>query len=109
MLTPNDQPAGATNEDQDQTGAPAASPIETTAEEMNAYGIGVRAGAITPSRPDEVHFRQKLSLPALDQNAHSAWDEDGGVRRPITLVGKEGGQPGQAADPDQSPDQPAEP
>lgn len=50
------------------------------------YGVGVRAGAITPSRSDEETFRAMAGLPPMSKEVQSAWDEDGGVRRPITLV-----------------------
>lgn len=52
---------------------------------MDAYGGGVRAGALTPQQPDEAHFRKALGLPALEKDVKDAWASDGGVRRPVTL------------------------
>ena len=72
---------------------------------MDAYGVGVRAGAITPNDEDEAAFRESLGLPAMNTNVNKAWSEDGGVRRPITLVGREGGLPGQSAAPNEDPEQ----
>lgn len=53
---------------------------------MDSYGVGVRAGAITPVLDDENYFRNKAGLPAITEAARSAWQKDGGVRRPITLA-----------------------
>jgi capsid protein len=52
---------------------------------MDTYGIGVRAGAITPTAEDEKFFRAQTGLPLLTSKAKEARKEDGGVRRPITL------------------------
>ena len=52
---------------------------------IDAYGVGVRAGAYTPQKEDEGFFRKLLNLPLLSQNANKAWDEVGGVKQPITL------------------------
>lgn len=60
--------------------------------EADAYGVAVRAGAITPQAEDEDHFRQALGLPKMSPGAKQAWMEDKGTRRPITIV-----QPGAAA------------
>lgn len=64
--------------------------IEEAKAAMDAYGVGVRAGAITPNNNDEDHFRTALKIPKANENVKKAWQEDGGVRRPITLVGKDG-------------------
>ena len=52
---------------------------------IEAYGIGVRGGTITPQEDDEEYFRNLLGLPQPTQPIKSAWEEDGGARRPITL------------------------
>lgn len=49
------------------------------------YGIGVRAGAITPQTGDEDYFRGVLKLPEMSTEGLAAWTEDQGIRRPITL------------------------
>lgn len=61
---------------------------EMVKTELDATGVGVRAGVITPSQADEGYFRQKLGLPAASPAVSGAWSEDGGVRRPITLAVK---------------------
>lgn len=88
MLNPNDMAgndSGASvgeNEDGDAM----SSEIEETKMQMDAYGVGVRAGALTPNNEDEAAFRERLRLPAMNGNVNSAWTEDKGVRRPITLI-----------------------
>lgn len=57
-------------------------------ERMDAYGVGVRAGAITPQAVDEDSFRIDLGLPPVGPDVQGAWVDDGGVRRPITLQSK---------------------
>lgn len=52
----------------------------------DAYGVGVRAGLITPCAEDEVAFRQKVGLPEMPKAVADAWKESGGVRSPITLT-----------------------
>lgn len=63
-------------------------PGQGLADEMNAYGIAVRSGAITPQIQDEQHFRTKAGLPEMSMEAIEAWKDDKGVRRPITLSSK---------------------
>lgn len=53
--------------------------------DMDAYGVGVRAGAITPQREDEDFYRKKLGIPKITKPVSDAWVDDGGARRPITL------------------------
>ena len=53
---------------------------------MNAYGIGVRAGAFTPTPDDEDYFRDRANLPKLSAEARDSWSQENNVRRPITLV-----------------------
>lgn len=52
---------------------------------IDAYGVGVRGGTITPQQSDENHFRNLLGLPPVEQPVLDAWEADGGARRPITL------------------------
>lgn len=58
---------------------------EDLKKKIEAYGIGVRGGSITPQEADEEYFRKTLDLPEPNEAVKSAWDEDGGARRPITL------------------------
>jgi len=52
---------------------------------MDAYGVGVRAGAITPQEDDENYFRALARIPGTSKPVDDAWESDGGTRRPITL------------------------
>jgi lambda family portal protein len=64
-------------------------PVDANADfktRVDAYGVAVRAGAITPSQTDEETFRSEAGLPPMSKEVKAAWSEDGGVRRPITLV-----------------------
>ncbi len=54
-------------------------------EIVDAYGAGVRSGAITPTPEDEKFLRELAELPDMTQAAEDAWKKDGGVRRPVTL------------------------
>lgn len=59
---------------------------------LDAFGVGVRGGAITPNKDDETYFRSLLKI--LPPNAYTdeSWTEDGNYRRPITLKGSEDSQ-----------------
>jgi len=59
----------------------------------NTIGILVRSGAITPQAADEPYLRKMLEMPEASKEVTEAWSEEGGVRRPITLVGKDGASP----------------
>lgn len=67
-------------------GTETTNPSEETKLAADAYGVGVRAGAITPQQEDEEHFRDMAGLPEMAEAVTDAWESDGGVRRPITLV-----------------------
>lgn len=71
----------------------AASPLDALKGKMDAYGVGVRAGAITPQQDDEAAFRKEFQLPPPSADVAEAWSEDDGVRRPITLAGANGASP----------------
>lgn len=64
--------------------------FESIKAKFDAYGVGVRAGTITPQAEDEKAFREESGLPPVGNAVEGAWTEDGGYRRPITLQsGKE--------------------
>lgn len=67
--------------------------VESLKQRLDAYGVGVRAGSITPQTDDENEFRQTLGLPAMSEDAKRAWSEDKGTRRPITLTPPAGAEP----------------
>lgn len=52
---------------------------------MDAYGVGVRAGALTPQIDDERKFRASLDLPDLSEDVEDVWADEP-TRRPITLA-----------------------
>jgi len=94
-----------TTEDGSQTtedGVPSEQTSQDVKAAADAYGVSVRAGALTPQESDEVHFRKVLRLPDEEDVVKKAWKDDGGARRPITLKAQddfenEGNPP---ADPD---------
>ena len=52
---------------------------------IDAYGVGVRAGLLTPCLEDENAFRKMLGLNAAPPSVVQAWDDQGGIRIPVTL------------------------
>lgn len=69
-----------------QQGQPGQSEVDELRSKMDTYGIGVRAGAITPQLDDEQRFREECGLPPVGEGPTAAWKEDEGFRRPITLL-----------------------
>lgn len=53
---------------------------------MDAYGVGVRAGVLTPNMDDEEAIRKEFGLPPINDSVRAAWAESKGVRFPITLA-----------------------
>jgi HK97 family phage portal protein len=51
---------------------------------FDAYGVGVRAGALTPQADDERAFREEASYPSPSSDVEDAWKLEP-IRRPITL------------------------
>jgi len=77
----------APEEDQDEVVARKTKlQFESLKAKYDAYGVGVRAGAITPQEDDEQSFREESGLPATSEAVGGAWEEDKGFRRPITLA-----------------------
>ncbi len=67
---------------------------------MDAYGVGVRAGVITPNADDEAALREQFGLPPMNASVLAAWADSKGVRFPITLaqgLDETAGQPGAPA------------
>lgn len=52
---------------------------------VDAYGIAVRGGVITPNLEDENAFRKLLGLKPASQQVVDEWKRTQGVRLPITL------------------------
>lgn len=57
--------------------------------QLDAYGVAVRAGSITPNIEDERALRAKMGLPSPSKDVERVWDEDGGARKPVTLQSQE--------------------
>jgi hypothetical protein len=60
--------------------------VQVTRQLLEAYGVGVRAGVLTPCLQDENEFRKMLRLPTAPAEVVSDWNSSSGVRRPITLA-----------------------
>ena len=65
---------------------------ESSKRALDAFGVGVRAGTITPTVDDENHFRGLVGLPPLSADAKASWSKEKNVRRPITLTQPDGGR-----------------
>lgn len=61
------------------------SDLDNAKTTIDAYGVAVRAGAITPIQADEEHFRNMTGLPGMNEASEQAWRDAGGFRTPITL------------------------
>ena len=72
----------------DPTIAPAATVrgLDTMKGTFDAYGVAVRAGAITPQQADEQQLRSEAGLPEITPDVQEAWQSDGGWRRPLTIA-----------------------
>lgn len=86
QISPSKSMSDAEETEQASTSEDTVTEIKTL---FDAYGVGVRAGAITPSIEDENAFREQAGLPPVTEEARQAWEDDGGVRRPITLKGQD--------------------
>ena len=52
---------------------------------LDAYGVAVRAGAVTPQLQDEEYIRNLMDLPAMSDAVRAYWSEQDGVRKPLTI------------------------
>lgn len=52
---------------------------------LEAYGVAVRAGVITPCLQDENEFRKRMGLPQAPAEVEANWERYNGIREPITL------------------------
>lgn len=59
--------------------------VAALANRANAYGVAVRAGALTPQIEDEEATRRRFGLPEMSAAAREAWELEA-TRRPITLA-----------------------
>ena len=77
------EPDGENEPEEDRGGDPK---TDDAKNEFDTYGIGVRAGSITPQIEDEDHFRTRVGLPPLSADARKSWARENNVRRPVTLT-----------------------
>lgn len=56
----------------------------------DAYGVGVRAGVVTPQSDDETYFRGLMHLPAATADVIEDWKASP-IRRPITVTPDDAG------------------
>ena len=79
----------AANGQQKPDAAADTTPKETPEQLLRAaietYGVAVRSGLITPQLDDEEQQRKLLGLPPMSTEAKTLWEDNYGIRRPITL------------------------
>ena len=85
MLTPNEMAPEAVTVGEDGE-ADETLKFSNLKAQFDAFGVGVRAGGITPSKEDETRFREIGGLPKMSPAVVGAWKQDKGYRRPITLM-----------------------
>ena len=87
LTKPGDAPPteAAVESDEEVEHKKAVLQFETLKAKFDSYGVGVRAGSITPQADDETSFREEAGLPSASPEVKKAWLDDGGYRRPITL------------------------
>lgn len=52
---------------------------------LDAYGVAVRAGVVTPQTADEEYMRRIMDLPAMSDGVRADWAKTDGVRHPLTI------------------------
>ena len=52
---------------------------------LDAYGVAVRAGVITPCIEDEKEMRKRFGLPDMSPAIVANWKLTDNIRRPITI------------------------
>ena len=95
MLTPNEMVESTSspsvdNDENHDDGNDERLRFENLKSKFDAYGVAVRAGAITPAEMDEETFRKEAGLPNMSPAVRGAWKEDKGFRRLITLASPSG-------------------
>lgn len=63
--------------------------LDDAKTKVDLIGVGVRAGVITPTKTLEEYVRNLVKVPEMAEEAIQAWEDDGNVRRPITLKGQD--------------------
>lgn len=80
LAQPGDAQPGATPANETDQ---ALASIEEAKAQADAFGVSVRAGAVTPSVEDEQFMRERLGLPPMPPAVKAAWSKES-IRRPIT-------------------------
>lgn len=52
---------------------------------LDSYGVGVRAGVLTPCLEDEQWFRKLIGLDPASAQVVADWAKTNGIRKPNTL------------------------
>ena len=60
--------------------------IKTMKTLFDLYGVGVRAGVLTPQMVDEEYFRKLADFPEMSAEVEADWKSTGGVRHPMTII-----------------------
>lgn len=85
QAAPGADPAAAAASDTSNPMADGTATIETERMRLDALGIAVRSGLVTPSSEVEESVRQALGLPAMGSDVVDAWGAEP-TRRPITIA-----------------------
>ena len=85
VIKKTEEVAVSSNDDGDAQAKSERLRFESLKAKFDSYGVGVRAGSITPQTIDEEEFRKESGLPPMSASARSNWEESDGVRRPTTL------------------------
>lgn len=56
---------------------------------VEAAGVAVRAGLLTPSMDDEIYIRKYFELPEMNADVKAEWERSNGTRGPITIAKEE--------------------
>ncbi len=56
---------------------------------VEAIGVAVRAGVLTPSEDDEKYVREYFGLPVMNESVKADWKKTEGARSPITIAAAE--------------------
>jgi capsid protein len=97
------QPAEPDGDDSNQS--PAISDLQAK-EKLDAIGVAVRAGVLTPEQALEQSVRQSLALPEMGSDVLSEWQQNP-IRSPITLSSElAGADPATEPTPEDNPTEP---
>ena len=79
--------------------------VDALAKLIEAYGVGVRAGVLTPCIEDENEFRKQFGLAEASDAVKADWKASNGVRHPITTAKPEDMAQKPAAQPEGQPNE----